>query len=987
MKSQKKILVVEDEYIIANDIKEFLTTAEYKIIGISSSGKEAIKKTKELKPDVVLMDIVLQGEMDGIEAARQIRSRFSVPVIFVTAYSDEDRLTRAKKSCPYGFLTKPINEKDLYIAIEIAIHKSKIDKELQEKEQTYRSMVESYLDPIYLVDKSCRYIFLNEAHLRRFKLPLDQVIGRKYGDFHSKKETARFKSDVDRVFKTRKSVTHEHHSKRDGNDFLRSINPVRGEKRSVDAVVVISKNITVQKKTELALKESETKFRSLMEKTGVGVAATDTKGIFTYVNESLCRMIGYTKEEMLGTPFAQYLHPEEKKKILGIFRMAFQHPMRRRELEFRVIHKNGDVKYWNSSPTIVMVNGKIMGFNALITDITKRKWVERVISREKLLSDSIIENIPAGILFLDNDFILRKCNHVGAELIRAYTPYTPKQALGKSYFDIAPGSRAQVEEWFQKVRDSRQVDTRYGFELVLKRDGQEEISYWDTSVAPVLDIEGKVEGILILTKDVTEHREANEALRESEERFSLAFEKANIGMCLVDVDGRLIQVNSQLCKIFGYNREELESMNVNDIAYPEDLDISPRFIKESVAGKKEHARFEKRYFHKRGHIVWGQVSSSLIKDHQGEPLYFVSHIQDITKFKQMEEAIKGSEKKYRTLFEEALNPIMMADESGRYIDANIAALNFLECDLDELRGKYVWDFTPPAFLERQKREHDPFVGSRTIETEYLIHGTIKTLLLNVMPLEVQGKTIVFGIGQNITERKIMEQDIQKSFNQLRELAAHLQSVREEERSEIAREIHDEFGQALTALRMNIMIIENEIKKIDESGEISILQEEFADTKEIIDKTIQRTREFASELRPEELDILGLIEAIETYIQKIEDKSKIPCEFNSSIKELEIDKNRSIAVYRVVQEAITNVIRHAKATKVSVKIRKRKKELLIEIMDNGVGITEKKLNSMNSYGIRGMKERAIFLNGSFQINTKKGAGTTINFSLPLEEEND
>ncbi|MFC1825889.1 PAS domain S-box protein [Thermodesulfobacteriota bacterium] len=126
-------------------------------------------------------------------------------------------------------------------------------------------------------------------------------------------------------------------------------------------------------------------------------------------------------------------------------------------------------------------------------------------------------------------------------------------------------------------------------------------------------------------------------LLESEERFRLAFENAYDGVCLVDTGGNLVKVNNRMCDIFGYSKKELESMSVNDIAYPEDKDISPKFIEKSISGEVESTVFEKRYIHKQGHIIRGRVSSSIIKDAKGDPLYFISHVQDITQKKHLEE--------------------------------------------------------------------------------------------------------------------------------------------------------------------------------------------------------------------------------------------------------------------------------------------------------------------------------------------------------------
>jgi PAS domain S-box-containing protein len=151
----------------------------------------------------------------------------------------------------------------------------------------------------------------------------------------------------------------------------------------------------------------------------------------------------------------------------------------------------------------------------------------------------------------------------------------------------------------------------------------------------------------VTVSDITQQVQAEsqrdaslKSLRESEERFRLAFENANVGMCLVDTEGRFTRVNSQLCEIFGYSREELEGINVNDITHPDYRDISPGFIQRASSGEIAQTRFEKQYYHKQGHIVWGQVTSSLVRDGKGRPSYFISHVQDVTGRKKAEEKLK-----------------------------------------------------------------------------------------------------------------------------------------------------------------------------------------------------------------------------------------------------------------------------------------------------------------------------------------------------------
>ncbi len=146
--------------------------------------------------------------------------------------------------------------------------------------------------------------------------------------------------------------------------------------------------------------------------------------------------------------------------------------------------------------------------------------------------------------------------------------------------------------------------------------------------------------IVGLEQHVAELKRTSQALRESEERFRTAFENANVGVCLISTDGDILKVNGAMCQMFGYSHQELEQMNINSIAHPDDLEISPTFIKNAISGETNQANFDKRYIQKQGHVIWGHVSISLVRDTQGEPLYFISHVQDITARKRAEEEIQ-----------------------------------------------------------------------------------------------------------------------------------------------------------------------------------------------------------------------------------------------------------------------------------------------------------------------------------------------------------
>jgi PAS domain S-box-containing protein len=224
---------------------------------------------------------------------------------------------------------------------------------------------------------------------------------------------------------------------------------------------------------------------------------------------------------------------------------------------------------------------------------------------------------------------------------------------------------------------------------------------------------------------------------------------------------------------------------------------------------------------------------------------------------------------------------------------------------------------------------------------------------------------------DITESKMME-------DQLHALAERLQTIREEERTLISREIHDEFGQAMTSLKFDLALL---VKNIPKDNQPAL--DKAKSMMKYIDQTIQLIRRISTELRPPILDDFGLKAAIEWQAEDFQNKTGIKCVFKSNLKEeIPIGKEKTISVFRIFQEALTNVARHAKATKVDIEFNCKKNLLTMLIKDNGRGIAKGEILDKKSLGIIGMKERAFSLNGDFRIQAGRGKGTSIQFSMPL-----
>jgi signal transduction histidine kinase len=225
-------------------------------------------------------------------------------------------------------------------------------------------------------------------------------------------------------------------------------------------------------------------------------------------------------------------------------------------------------------------------------------------------------------------------------------------------------------------------------------------------------------------------------------------------------------------------------------------------------------------------------------------------------------------------------------------------------------------------------------------------------------------------------------ELRVSHEQLRNLAAHLQSAREEERTWIAREIHDELGQTLTALKMDLSVIE---KKLATNQGIETLPELVKADLQLVNSTINTVKRLCTELRPAILDHLGLGAAIEWQAREFQKRSGIECEVNIVPDDITVDGKHSIALFRIFQESLSNVLRHAKATKVKATLNDRGDSILFEIADNGVGITKEQMSKADSFGLLGMRERVQICNGEMRIAGSQNSGTTITVTIPKDGE--
>jgi PAS domain S-box-containing protein len=348
------------------------------------------------------------------------------------------------------------------------------------------------------------------------------------------------------------------------------------------------------------------------------------------------------------------------------------------------------------------------------------------------------------------------------------------------------------------------------------------------------------------------------------------------------------------------------------------------------------------------------------------------------------EKLGPSEERFFQVFQASPVAIILRTlDEGRVIDVNARYTELVGFKREELVGRTVQEMG----LWADWKEGERVIGRlrhrgtlRNVEGRFRHKsGEIRDVLISAELTEIDGETVVIGMIIDITERKRMDTELVRSREQLRLLSARLQQIREEERIRIAREIHDELGGFLTVLKLDLSSLGKEPTTQSPS-----FRQKLDSMSNTMVAAIGSVRRICSDLRPSVLDHIGLTAAIEWQVQEWQEKTGVRCSTSSTIDDESVDAGRATAAFRVLQEALTNVARHAQATSVRVRLWTEGARLRLEVRDNGCGIPEATIGESTSLGLLGMKERVLSFGGTVEVHGASGEGTTVEVSIPLEE---
>jgi PAS domain S-box-containing protein len=489
-----------------------------------------------------------------------------------------------------------------------------------------------------------------------------------------------------------------------------------------------------------------------------------------------------------------------------------------------------------------------------------------------------------------------------------------------------------------------------------------------------------------------ERKKNLEIIRESNDRYNAIFNGVNDAIILSDDDGKIVQANPGAIQILGYSPEELyEQPLVKFLCNPP---LSKNGEQEQTAGQPQILELKT----KSGNTVICMCNS----ENNILPGLHLSILTDITERKKAEEALQASFNQIQLLAERQtaiINSlpfhIIVLDENAQIVEVNHAAQEYSIINplivSNELIGENYIEIAERAGSEGLSTGKKLPKAIRSVnagnEKEYTheyacLSGNDQVWFrVNITRLNKKGKAGVVISHANITERKKSEDQIQASNEQLRLLASHLQNIREEERANIAREIHDELGQQLTGLKFDMAWVNKKIQ-----GNDKMVAEKISGLLEMIDNAINTVRRISTDLRPGILDDFGLQAAMEWQAGEFTKRTGIACCFKTTFQTDISDKNITIALFRIFQESLTNVVRHSQAKNVYANLMRESDLVILTIEDDGIGMDMEIAQSKRRLGLMGMKERSYMVNGSCTIISKPGRGTTITVVVPYTEPN-
>jgi PAS domain S-box-containing protein len=719
------------------------------------------------------------------------------------------------------------------------------------------------------------------------------------------------------------------------------------------------------------MQDNERRFRVLAENANDLIALHDLEGKLLYVSPACQLLLGYREEQVVGRSAYDFIHPDDIASVRQSHDILISTVEMPRAV-YRVRRNTGDYLWFETTGRLsTSEDGSSAEIITVSRDITAQYSATEELRLSELKYRTLVDQASDAIILQDTERRFIEVNQAACEMFG----YERDELIG-----MHPDAFLLAEE----VKDARERREEMRLGTVASR---RQLRRRDGTLVTVdihaTGIEGG--GIISLLRDIGEQLRIEQALHDSRERWRSLVETAPDTIMSVNREGELLFINRGPS---GLTREESIGRNVLDFVSPKHHATVRDAIARVYAGE-EHVDYEIEAKGDNGDIVWWSSACG--------PVYHDGHIEsviivsrNISERHRMELALRNSEQRNRSVVEVLAEGIVVHDRNGNIISSNRAAQQILGRSNDSPEDLTLLDFEWDGIHEDgtvfPAASHPAMVAFATGRSQRdVIMGVMRPddervwISVNSEPIWDDGHDEILSVVSSfsdITEQRRAETALRESRERLRALTIHLQEIREEEKAMIAREVHDELGSTMTALKLSMSWLENRIVDAE-----PMVAEKLSAMSRLLEQAVNTVRRLVTQLRPTILEDLGLWAALEWQLREFAQYSQIQVSDNLQQQVLMVNRVKALAIYRVLQEALTNIAKHSAARKVRLDCWERDGILHIMLEDDGVGISENTTMSPTSHGLRGMYERISSVGGMLEILSTPGEGTVITIEIP------
>jgi PAS domain S-box-containing protein len=880
--------------------------------------------------------------------------------------------------------------------VNLEATRKRAEEALRESEERYRLLAENMRDAIWTMDiKNLRFTYMSPSITSLTGYSVEEVMSPPLEELLTPASYGlAMKTIAEELTIERREQKDPYRSRtlefalncKDGSTVWveAKMNFLRDSAGRPVGILGVSRDITERKRAEEALRESEEKYRTLIERANDGICIIQ-EGIVKYLNLRLAEMWGGTVEEVTGTPFSDYVHPDERRKVVEYYKRRMAGEAIPGIYETALRRKDGSKVYAELNAGTVSYQGNVVDF-VFVRDITERKQMEAALRERERRQKVILGSLPVGIFHIDTNGRFVEVN----EALAARYNLKPEQMVGKSTRDLFPD---QAESYLKSDREVlKSGDPQLGTTRRIKTP--EGVRWVRLDKVPIKDAEGNVTGIIGFELDITERIQTHEALREREQFFSGTLNDMLTFVAVLKPTGEIIFVNNTPLVLIGSTLDDVRGMMFYDTEWWSYAEEAKQAIKKDielcVSGETISHQIQVQT---RDGLIWIEFSMHPIYDAGGEIKYLVPEGRDITERKRAEEALKGSEARYRALVESTEDSVYLVDQNCRYLFLNEKHLSRLGLSSVEIVGKPYGEFHSEEETQLfSDGIHSVFESGRSIQHEHRSLRDGRYFLRTLSPVKDSvGRTAaVTVVSKEITALKRVEEERKKLILALeaknRELERFTYTVSHDLRSPLVT------IQGFTAMLQEDL---KRNKREEAENDVNYITKATVTMDQLLSETLRLSRIGRIVNLPEDVPFGEIVNDVLEQVAEQIRSSSMGISIAADLPTVRVDRMR-------IAEALANLMVNSinyrgdqPQPKIEIGYRREGNETVFFVKDNGIGIEKSKHEQVfelffkvdkkspgSGAGLAIVKRIVEVHGGRIWIESELGMGCTVCFTLPL-----